>query len=387
MSARIAIYTDDPDRGGVAQYNHAISRALAARGHTVTLIQPRSDAPMVREREAAGVRHEWTAFDPGPEFPRSITDTADAAACFDRAKPELVLFSDCCPISNIAAKHVALSRGLPGVAVVQFVAPYLAERFKNCLGVMGAQQARLRQVVAVSQENLDLLHRLFATPANKGVVIHYGRPAQYFEPPSPETRARLRAEMKIPESAVVCFAAARLTAIKGFQHLISAAAALKQTPAWKDLYFVWAGEGEARSELERHIATLGLSDRFRLLGQRWDVCDLYGAADIFALPSHCEGMPLTVMEAMARGVPVVASAVSGIPEELGDTGRLIPNPGVDAVAATRALAETIADWVAHPAARRAMGTRGRERAQKFFREELMLERITALLEAQLPSPV
>lgn len=387
MSARIALYTDDPDRGGVAHYNHAVALALAARGHQVTLIQPRSDAPMVREREAAGVRHEWTAFDPGKEFSRSITDTADAVACLDRAKPELVFFSDCCPVSNIAAKHVALSRGLPAVAIVHFAAPYLAERFKNCLGVLAAQQARLRQVVAVSEENLGLLRRQFGTPAAKGIVIHNGRPAAYFAPPSPETRERLRAEMNIPEGAVVCFAAARLTAIKGFQHLIAAAAVLKKTPAWKDLYFVWAGDGEARPELERHIATLGLTDRFRLLGQRWDVCDLYGAADIFALPSHYEGMPLTVMEAMARGVPVVASAVSGIPEELGDTGRLIPNPAADPVAATRALVETIADWVAHPAERRATGVRGRERAEKLFREELMTERIATLLEAQLPAAV
>jgi glycosyltransferase involved in cell wall biosynthesis len=384
MSAHIAIYTDDPDRGGVAHYNHAVACALAARGHIVTLIQPRSDAPMVREREAAGVRHEWTAFDPGKEFSRSLTDTADAIACLDRANPDLVFFSDCCVVSHIAAKHIAISRGLPIVAVVHSAAPYLAERFKKCLGVIAAQHTRMREVVTVSTENLNRMHRLFGTPSTKGLVIYNGRPAQYFARSSPETRARLRGEMGIPENAVVCFTAARLTLMKGFHHLIAAAAVLKKTPMWKDLYFVWAGEGEARAELQGHIDTLGLVEHFRLLGQRWDVCDLYSAADMFALPSHCEGMPLTVMEAMARGVPVVASAVGGIAEELGDAGRLIPNPAVDPTAATRVLMDTIADWVACPTVRRAVGKCGRERAQKIFREELMLEHTFELIEAQLP---
>lgn len=376
----IVLYTDDPEFGGVAQYNHSVLLALVAQGHRVTCVQPRSESPLVKAQQAVGIRHEWIGFDPQKEFTRSITDLADAGRIFDRVDPDFVVFSDCCPVSNIAARHVAVTRSIPYLVVVNFAAKYLAEKFKGCLGVLAKQHAYAYAVVAVSQENLDLLRNHFGTPAEKGVVIHYGRPAKYFESPTAATRARLRAEMKIPADGVVCFSAARLTPIKGFQHILAAAAALKNTPAWKNLYFVWAGDGELREVLQKHIDTLGMSDRFRLLGQRWDICDLHEAADMFALPSHHEGMPLTIMEAMARRVPVIASAVSGIPEELGDTGSLIANPEANASAAVKGLADAIARWVSDPVARRAAAEKSHIRAQELFREELMLSRITKLVE-------
>jgi len=386
-SKHIALYTDDPEFGGVAQYNHSVLLMLIAQGYRVTCIQPRSGSPLVKAQQAAGIQHEWIGFDAQKDFTRSITDLADAERILGKIDPDFIIFSDCCPVSNIAARHAAVTRGIPYIVVVNFVAKYLAEKFKGCLGVLAKQHAYAQAVVAVSQENLDLLRNYFGTPAEKGVVIHYGRPAKYFAHPSAETRARLRAEMNIPTEGIVCFSAARLTPIKGFQHILSAAAALKNTLAWAHLYFVWAGDGELRADLQKHIDMLGMSDRFRLLGQRWDVCDLHEAADMFALPSHFEGMPLTIMEAMARRVPVVASAVSGIPEELGDTGCLIPSPEMNAEATVKGLAEAIARWTLDPAARGAAAEKSHARAQEFFREELMLARVTKLVgDALLHAP-
>jgi glycosyltransferase involved in cell wall biosynthesis len=375
----LVLYSDDPELGGVAQYNHSVLLALARAGYRVTSVQPPSDGPLVKAQREAGIRHEWIGYDPSKDFTRSITDSADAEAILARLDPDFVLFSDCCVVSNLAAKHVAVTRGLPFVIVVHSAAKHLAEKFKGCLGVVARQHAYAQRVVAVSQESLHQLRTLFDTPAEKGLVIHNGRPAHYFEPPSSETTARLRAELNIPSDGVICFSAARLTAMKGFQHLLSAAAALKPTPLWGKLFFVWAGDGELRGELEKHIAALGLGAQFRLLGHRWDVCDLYGAADIFALPSHFEAMPLTVMEAMARRVAVVASAVGGIPEELGHAGCLIADPSVNPENAVKGLAETLAGWVLDPAARRAAAQKGHARAVEFFREALMLERVTALV--------
>jgi glycosyltransferase involved in cell wall biosynthesis len=379
MSSHIVLYTDDPDKGGVAQYNHNLLLALAAQGYRVTCAQPRSESPLVQTQRVAGIHHEWISYDPGENFTRSITDASDAQAIFARTQPDLVLFSECCAVSNIAAKHVAITRGLRYLIVVHSAARHLAEKFRGCLGVLARQHAYAEAVVAVSQESLHCLRTLFGTPAEKGRVIHNGRPASFFAPPSPESRARLRAEMNIPSDGVICFSAARLTAMKGFQHILSAAVALKSTPAWEQLYFVWAGDGELKTELQNHIDQLGLRDRFRLLGHRWDVADLYGAADIFALPSHFEAMPFTVIEAMARRLAVVASAVGGIPEEIGDAGRLIADPSKNAVQAVTGLAEAIAFWATNPDARRAVGEKAHARATEFFREELMLERTSALI--------
>ena len=375
----IVLYTDDPEYGGVAQYNHNVLLALAAQGYRVTCVQPRSASPLVKEQQAAGIQHEWIGYDAKNDFTRSITDTADADRILALLKPDLVFFSDCCVVSNIAAKHVVILRGLPFLVVVHSAARHLADRFRGCLGVLAKQHAHAYAVVAVSQESLHCLRTLFGTPAEKGVVIHNGRPAKYFDAPSAETRAKLRTEMSIPDDAVICFSAARLTAMKGFQHILSAASLLKGTPIWSRLYFVWAGDGEIKAELDRQIEMLGIGDHFRLLGHRWDVCDLYGVSDIFALPSHFEGMPLTVMEAMARRLAVVASAVGGIAEEMEGTGCLVADPSKQPELAVKGLVESITRWATNPVERRAAGEAGHNRAKEFFREELMLSRTTALV--------
>ena len=198
----IVLYTDDPEFGGVAQYNHSVLLALVAQGHRVTCVQPRSASPLVKAQQAAGIRHEWIGFDPQKEFTRSITDLADAGRIFDHVDPDFILFSDCCPVSNIAARHVAVTRGIPYLVVVNFAARYLAEKFKGCLGVLAKQHAYAYAVVAVSQENLDLLRNHFGTPAEKGVVIHYGRPAKYSSTPLPHHSpgaADSSAEWTIPQ--------------------------------------------------------------------------------------------------------------------------------------------------------------------------------------------
>ena len=378
-SRHIALYSDDPEFGGVAQYNHNVLLALARQGYRVTCITAYSESPLVQQQRAAGIKHEWISYDTKKEFTRTITDVIDAEAILNRVKPDLVFFSDCCPISNIAAKHVAIQRRIPFLIVVHFAAPYLAERFSKCLGVLAKQHAQASAVIAVSHENLDQLEKRFGSPAGKGFVIYNGRPDVYFAPPDLATRARLRSELSIPANGVLCFSAARLTAIKGFQYIAAAAAVLKGTPTAKHLYFVWAGDGEERTALEKQIAEYGVKDRFRLLGHRWDTCDLYSAADMFALPSQSEGMPLTVMEAMARRVPVIASAVSGIPEELGDTGYLVPDPTTDAEGTIRGLVDALVEWSENPVARRAAAEAGHVRAQQLFREAQMLERITGVV--------
>ncbi len=378
----ILVYTDDPQHGGVAQYNHQLMLALVRVGHRVTCVQSASDSPMVREQREAGVRHLWLGFDTGREFGRTIEDPTHAERIFGSMRPDLVIFSDCSPVSSMAARQVAMTLGIPYVVVVGFVGEYLAKNFAPKLAQLGQQYARALSVVAVSQENLDLLRTHFGLPLGKGEVIHYGRPANFFAPRNEAVRLRLRAEVRIPADAIVCLTAARLTAVKGFGYQLLAAKQLRDLRGQK-VHFVWAGEGEQRPELEREVAHLGLGDQVHLLGQRWDVADWNDAADIFVLPSHLEGMPLAIMEAMAKGLPVVATSVSGIPEELGDTGRLLPDPAKDAAGVVRGLVETIAAWAGDPAGREAVGAKGRARAERMFRIELMLERTLALIDAAL----
>ncbi|HWA87801.1 MAG TPA: glycosyltransferase [Opitutus sp.] len=385
----ILLYTDDPQHGGVAQYNHPVLLALARAGHHVTCVQSASNSPLVAEQRAAGVRHVWLDYDTGREFARTVNDGGAAEKILRNERPDLIVFSDCCPVSNLAARQAALALGIPYVVVVGFVGAYLAKNFATQLPTLKTQHAQARAVVAVSAENLGLLRTGFGLAPDRGEVVHYGRPARFFSAPNVGTRRRLRAELGLPEEAIVVFTAARLAAVKGFDLQLEAIARLQTMPAANDLFFVWAGDGEQRSAIEREIVRRGLDRKIRLLGHRWDVADWYDAADIFVLPSRLEGMPLAIMEAMAKGLPVIATAVSGIPEELGETGRLLPDPARDPGGVVRGLAGTLVEWAGNPALRREAGCRGRERAMKLFREGTMIERTLGVIERALaaaPAP-
>ena len=379
----ILLYSDDPEFGGVAQWNHNILLALASRGFRVTCVQTRCESPLVKERHAVGITHQWLDYDTGKEFARTLTDRSHAENIFRADRPDLVIFADCCPVSNLAARQTAMDLEIPYVTVVHFVGEYLAKNFAAHLPALARQHSAARAVVAVSAENLDLLQRHFGTPAARGMVIHNGRPPRFFQPVDPAMRQRLRAEQKIPADAVGCFTAARLTGIKGFAYQLEAIKVLKKKMGLKNLYFVWAGDGDQRIALTKQIAELQVGEHVRILGHRWDIADWYDAADIFILPSELEGMPLSVMEAMAKGVPVIATAVSGTPEELGETGKLLPNPAKDPQGVIRELAQTVELWAKNPSIRAEQGRLGRERAELMFRESMMIDKTLSLLSSHL----
>lgn len=146
-----------------------------------------------------------------------------------------------------------------------------------------------------------------------------------------------------------------------------------------DAELVIAGEGLCRPALEAQARELGIAARVTFLGHRDDVANVLAPADVFVLPSRSEALPNSIMEAMASGLPVVASAVGGIPELVrdGQTGRLVP-PG-DA----SALADAILDLLDHPDRLAEFGRAGRKAMERTFAFERMVDRIEALYETEL----
>jgi glycosyltransferase involved in cell wall biosynthesis len=147
--------------------------------------------------------------------------------------------------------------------------------------------------------------------------------------------------------------------IKGFDVLLDALPALRaRVPS---AHVVLLGDGEDRPALEARARALGVAERVHLLGAVADVPAHLAAADVLAAPSRNEGMGRVLVEAMALGVPVVGSAVGGIPDviEDGECGRLVA-PG-DAAA----LAEALADLGADAALRAKLGAAARPRAEAF----------------------
>jgi len=151
-----------------------------------------------------------------------------------------------------------------------------------------------------------------------------------------ELRAEVRDELGIPAGELLVLTVANLRPEKGYDVLLDAAhlADARGLP----LRFVAVGRGPLEQELEARRQALGLEDRFRFLGERDDVLRLLAGADVFVLPSHQEGLPVTLMEATSMGLPIVATAVGGVPQVIED--------GVDGLVVPPGRPEAVVDALA-----------------------------------------
>lgn len=155
---------------------------------------------------------------------------------------------------------------------------------------------------------------------------------------------------------------------KGHLFLLEAAALLKQQG--HRLKYRCAGAGSRRQRLERMALSLGLAEDVEFAGFVGDIPEFLSSIEVFVLPSLYEGLGVSVLEAMAAGLPVVATRAGGLPEIVDDgvTGLLVPHGD------PQALARAVATLVCRPAMAREMGARGRERVLRDFTMEQMARR-------------
>jgi sugar transferase (PEP-CTERM/EpsH1 system associated) len=189
--------------------------------------------------------------------------------------------------------------------------------------------SRAQRVLSVSSTLADEMAREIGFPRNRVQVVRNGVDIARFAAIS---RAAAREELGVAEAEFVIGTVGRLVPVKDHETLLAALARLSR--AGIDFIALVAGEGPLRPELERRAATLGLGRKVRFLGNREDIDRVLAALDVFALSSLSEGIPNTVIEAMASGLPVVATHVGGLDEvvENGKTGILVPPKAADTLA-------------------------------------------------------
>jgi glycosyltransferase involved in cell wall biosynthesis/protein-tyrosine-phosphatase len=189
------------------------------------------------------------------------------------------------------------------------------------------------RIVAVSRATSEVLARSGYRPGAI-TTIHNGIDLQRVRAAHP--RDTVRRALGVDPAALLVGTAGRLAPVKGHEYLIGAAARIAE--ARPDVRVVIAGSGPRRRELQALARSLGVDRRCLFVEPPVDesigVYDLVGALDVFVLPSLSEGIPMALLEAMALGTPVVASAVGGVPEVVCDcaTGRLVEPRSAIAIA-------------------------------------------------------
>ncbi len=172
---------------------------------------------------------------------------------------------------TFAAIQTANFLAIPYLVREGAMAPQFLPKDPGFVKAMRQNYIAARAVIANCQQNLDVIRSHFTLPESLGSVVFNGVAPAFFEPVKPERRRRLRAELGVGEDGVLCFTAAGLEDIKGHDLQLNAIKALKERPEWARLHFAWAGEDSRRGELKQGIARIGVADRVRLLGHRWDV--------------------------------------------------------------------------------------------------------------------
>jgi glycosyltransferase involved in cell wall biosynthesis len=357
-----------PGIGGTEHATLRIARAAAERGYR-NIAFYREDSPLVGEffRDAGLETVPYALAELSVRRPLPFTrNTLALRGAFQAHGVDLV---HCADID--AALQVAPAGRLAGVPVLCHIRnPWTSMRRREAL-VLSAVDS----FVFVSRDTWSTF--AYRVGPARGRVLYDGLDVQAL--PTPAARAEVRRELGIGEGVPVIGMTARVSAQKDYVTL--ARAAKRVLDAVPDARFVIVGDHERHDAhrehhvlVQRELARLGVAHAFAFTGFRSDVARVMGAFDVFVLSTHFEGLPLVILEAMAMELPVVATAVNGIPELITSesVGLLAPHEDEEK------LADQLLVLLRDPARARRIAAGGRELVERQFSARAFGESIAAL---------
>jgi glycosyltransferase involved in cell wall biosynthesis len=351
--------------GGQEKVALDLAAGQVRRGHRVAVVSlaPPPDGPLAAEFAAIGARTQSVPKKGGID----MTLVPRLAYAFRRLGAEVVHTHNPLPLI-----YGAPAAKLIGAAAIH--TKHGANPGSTGHRILRRQAARCVDVfAAVSDTTAEQARLQQDAPPQKIVIVTNGIHLERFHPDD-AVRAAVRLELGIPASAWVVGTVGRVDDMKNHVLLIEAMAPLLAT----DVRLVIVGDGPARATIDSAVAGLAAPRLVHVLGRRMDVDRLLPAFDVFAMSSRSEGLPLVLPEAMSAGLPVVSTAVGGIPDVIEDgvTGILCP---VDAGALRAALSA-----MQHDRERsRRMGKRAREVALSRYSADRMLDDYMALYDRAL----
>jgi glycosyltransferase involved in cell wall biosynthesis len=369
---RIRHVIDSLGRGGAERLLCAYAPALAKLGYEV-------DVVVLQERNGNFVR-------------RSLEDAG--------IRVTLAPVSKLRRLDQIRALHIALKQGAPDLL-------HLHLEFASILGALSAARTRtavvatlhtlespfdlgwdgLRRwlmyqtctllsdrVICLTDKNAEIARKIGLGRARIAVLPN-GVEVEKFDTPPDRDRHAIRAAFGIPMDAPLVVSVCVLRPEKGLDGLIAAVPAILQRVP--DAHVLIVGDGPEMQGLQRCVAEACLTRRVHFAGYQTDVADILRAADVFTLPTLFDAQPTVIMEAMAAGLPVVATTITGIPDLIDDGvhGVLVPPNDIPA------LAGALIGCLEKPAWAQSLGRAGRVRVRSEFSMTQQIDKLAQLYES------
>lgn len=269
---------------------------------------------------------------------------------------------------NVLGAAVSRLTGVPLISTVHGKNYYPDKRRRQLLYRWVAATAA--SVVTVSEDLKSFFCRATGVAASRVTVVPNGIDTHVWSPVVPD--AAFRADCGIPADAMVAGAIGNLYPVKRHIDLVRALPLIKAT--CPNIHVVILGRGDQKGVLEQEAMFLGVADRLHLVGFQENARPWLNIMDCYVMPSESEGMPLSLLEAMSAQLPVIVTAVGGIPEVVTheESGWLVPahHPEV--------LAQTMIHVLTHRADARAVAARGRARIEARFSADAMARAYGAL---------
>jgi glycosyltransferase involved in cell wall biosynthesis len=372
---RILFVITSSDFGGTETTLRELVQRLDHNEFKPAVCSLRPGGRVARDIAAAGVRTFSLRMSERPRIAELLQGVIRLARWIDRHEVDLVQ-SFLYRANTLAPLAARLSRRRPIVVAGQ-------RSLKPLGGRRAAVAARWTwgfadRVITVSQAVRDELMRTDGVPAERISVVENGVDTQRFQPGRSDADVRQR--FGIPREAVVVSGVGRLSPEKGFADLLEAVAIARARGL--PLHLLLAGDGAQRAELEARAKELGFGSDTQFLGMQRDLLPIYAATDILVLPSLEEGLPNSLLEAMACERAVVANNVGGVPEIVEDErSGLLVEPG-----SPSAIAAAIIRLAADPTLRHRLGKEARQRVCERFDVAAMVERHAGIYRELLARP-
>ena len=383
---------DSTEHGGAEDHLKVLANELYKRGNCVRVLLPdvAGLAILVSQLREQGV--EIAPLPLIPIHPGAIRQTRKAVSlnilnlyrCFRRIKPDLIHFVVSWPTrDNWCGMIAALLLGIPYVVDFQLVPPSIEcpPTNRGMLKYLGRVLKfvfnRAAAIICVSTGNKARLAQLFELEEKRIAVVQNCVETGLFENVNISELSSLREQLGLQPNDLVITTVARLNIQKGHQHLVEAAR--RVCADFTHVRFLLVGDGELREQLIERVAAAGLSEKFIFAGYRQDVPEILAFTDIFVLPTLFEGLPHSILEAMAAGKSVVASRVDGVGEVVVDkeTGLLVEAGDVGQ------LADALDHLIQNRTAREDMGRKGKKRVNQLFGLNNMIENFASIYDLVL----